>query len=67
MKPMMGKPGAKKPIPPKVMKKVEASKQDMARDKRMGIKENSAVDRKMDAAQARRQFPKLTKGKNKDE
>lgn len=46
------KPG--KPVPPKVMKKVEASKEDRARDKRLGLAEGSKADLKLDMAQGRR-------------
>jgi hypothetical protein len=64
MMPMMptAKPGAKKPVPPKVMKKVEASKQDQMRDKKMGYREGSKADLMADAAQGRRMMAQAGDG-----
>jgi hypothetical protein len=43
---------------PSIMKKVEASKEDKARDKKMGYREGSPMDMKADMAQAKKMMKK---------
>lgn len=49
---------AKKMTMKTAMKKVESSREDMARDKRLGLKEGSKKDMALDKAQAKRMMKK---------